>query len=610
VFHGTGARRLYAAFFAVTLASCSGGSLSSPVPRAPVPTQRHVAVPATSIHHAPRGAMPAGVQQPVLAQVAAAQLAQDASRRNLGMARVRALSRKCQTGGSPHLAVHGLGGASLLVLYDTAGTWGYLGELYAMGVANLGGHFANVYTEPISAYSAGQIKQYSAIVYVGSTYYSAGADGIPASFYTDVASSATPVVWMNDNIWNFANAMGAAAFKAKYGWDPTSSYFAPSGTVGNISQVQYRNATLVRQFPAGTDGGVLHPSIANPSAVTVLAQALDTSTNPATAFPYAIRSGNLTYVGEIPFEYVVEKDRLIVLEDLLFDALAPSTPTRHRAMVRLEDISAADNPNQVLAVAQDLAARGIPYGFNVIPFYRDPLGYYNNGVPQEIPLWQAQKLLGVIQYMQSHGGTLIDEGFTHQYDNVVNPYTGASGDDAEFFRAHVDGNNSVVWDGPAPEDSALWAFARVAGAAGMFGAVGLHPRIWVTPHYYASATDYRVIAAVYPVRYERAIYFNGLLAGGQINSASYIGEFFPYVVNDVYGSRVLPENLGDYEPVPLNNNPARLPADIVSEAQANLAIRDGFASFFYDPSYGTGPLDQTLTGIQNLGYTFVSPSTQ
>jgi uncharacterized protein YdaL len=76
----------------------------------------------------------------------------------------------------------------------------------------------------------------------------------------------------------------------------------------------------------------------------------------------------------------------------------------------------------------------------------------------------------------------------------------------------------------------------------------------------------------------------------------------------VYGTTVIPENLGNYEPVPYNNRPPRLPADIVNSAKLNLAVRDGFASFFYHPYYPLAPLRQTVDGIRNLGYTFVSPT--
>jgi uncharacterized protein YdaL len=87
-----------------------------------------------------------------------------------------------------------------------------------------------------------------------------------------------------------------------------------------------------------------------------------------------------------------------------------------------------------------------------------------------------------------------------------------------------------------------------------------------------------------------------------------VGQFFPYVVNDVYGSKVLPENLGNYEPVMVNNHPPRSPAQMVESARRNLVVRDGFASFFYHPYYGVQALKETVEGIKALGYTFVSPT--
>lgn len=83
------------------------------------------------------------------------------------------------------------------------------------------------------------------------------------------------------------------------------------------------------------------------------------------------------------------------------------------------------------------------------------------------------------------------------------------------------------------------------------------------------------------------------------------GQFFPYAVRDVYGSTVLPENLGNYEPELFNNNPPRLPAAIVANARANLVVTQGVASFFFHPDYPLTALQQIVTGIKGLGYTFV-----
>jgi uncharacterized protein YdaL len=501
--------------------------------------------------------------------------------------------------------------STALVLYDTAGQWGYLGELYAMAVANLAGHFGQVSAEPISAYASGQVNQYTATIYIGSTYYDQTNDGIPPSFYTDVAASSHPVVWIADNIWNFADNIGVTTFDNKYGWDPTNSYFTnASGSVGNVTQVTYKTEPLTRTIPAGDDSGILRPDVLGGSfpAVTTVAQAVDTSTSPSTQFPWAIRSGNLTYIGEIPFNYVTESDRVIAFEDMLFDALAPATTTRHRAMMRLEDLNAADDQTQLMTVAQYLYKNNIPYGFNVIPLYEDPQGVYNQGVPLSIALNSstAAPFVETINYMLTHGGTIIDEGYTHQYSNVDNPYDGVSGDDAEFFLANVNASNSVVWDGPIPGDSSSWAQGRVTSAVAAFKSAKLPvPSYWVTPHYFATDVDYKAVAASYPARYESSVYYSGILSQQPVNYTEYIGEFFPYTVLDAYGTTVLPEDLGDYEPTSQNNNPVRTAADLVQEAKLNLAVRDGYASFFYDPSYGTAPLGQIISGIKGLGYTFV-----
>ena len=58
-------------------------------------------------------------------------------------------------------------------------------------------------------------------------------------------------------------------------------------------------------------------------------------------------------------------------------------------------------------------------------------------------------------------------------------------------------------------------------------------------------------------------------------------------MHDLYGATVIPENLGDYEPIAEFGNGTRTAQDIINEAQQNLAVTQGVASFFihsdYDP---------------------------
>ena len=224
--------------------------------------------------------------------------------------------------------------------------------------------------------------------------------------------------------------------------------------------------------------------------------------------------------------------------------------------------------------------------------------------------------------MQARGGTIIEHGDTHQYSNVPNPYDAVTGDDFEFYQSWCSttfggpadptspcpNTDYVVQGGPLPNDSQAWAQARVARGQSLFAQAGLPtPAIWETPHYAASAADYAGIAQVFSIRYERGKYFGGQLSGGSIDYTHEFEQFFPYVVHDINGSTVLPEDLGNYEPDASNNNPPRPPSVIIANAQAELAVRQGVASFFFHPYYGVSYLQQIVQGIQALGYTFVSP---
>jgi uncharacterized protein YdaL len=211
--------------------------------------------------------------------------------------------------------------------------------------------------------------------------------------------------------------------------------------------------------------------------------------------------------------------------------------------------------------------------------------------------------------MQSRGGTLLMHGYTHQYSNVANPYDAVSADDFEFYRAHIDAANNVVYDGPVAEDSQSWAQGRIDSAFSLFTSAGLgRPTIFEFPHYAGSDPDNRAVAASFPVRYDRGLYPSGALRGGTLDDSRIIGQFFPWTVRDIYGVLVVPENVGNIELLPFNNHPPRFPADLIASAQRNLVVRDGVASFFFHPYNDVTYLQQTVEGIQAAGYTFVAAS--
>jgi uncharacterized protein YdaL len=483
--------------------------------------------------------------------------------------------------------------AGTLILYDTTGQYGALGELYAIQVANLASHFGKWDARPVAGYTKDDARRYRATIYIGSTF----AEPVPNAFLDDVAAARSPVLWLGANLSLLTSRHPEVVGKL--------GFTAQAGDTTPVSEVRYRKTSLTRD-PAS--GGVTRLTVTKPARATAVGEVVrgDGSTE-----PWAVKSGALTYVGEVPLSYLGSDDRYLAFADLLFDLLAPGTATRHRALVRIEDVGPQSDPTQLREIADYLAARQVPFAVATFVEYNDAAGRYTGGVPVHRTLSTTPAVVDALTYMVAHGGTLVMHGDTHGYAGAPNPY-GVSAEDYEFWRAHVDANNQVVLDGPVPEDSAAWAVSRLTAARTEWAAAGLPaPGIFEFPHYTASAVDYRAISADPGImaRYERAIYYSGVLSGAPLDNTRSASQFFPYPVRDVYGASVIPETLGNVETQGYNQHEARLPAEILTSAKRQLVVRDGVASFFYHPFLGLKYLPTLVEGVQALGYTFVPAGT-
>jgi uncharacterized protein YdaL len=389
----------------------------------------------------------------------------------------------------------------------------------------------------------------------------------------------------------------ARDFRQLYGWQTSTLDHSA------VPEVIYKGIALTR-WTHNSDG-IMGYAAVDRSRVDVLARAVRTN---GSSFPWAVRSRHLTYIGELPFSYLSETDRYLAFADLLFNALAPQTHPRHRAMLMLEDINPESNPHQLLRVGAYLRSQRVPFGFGVSPEYRDPEGHY--GPPSAVALNEEPRVVAALKQLQRDGGVLIEHGYTHQWDGGKNPYDGVTGDDAEFYRIAETADGQVRDVGPLPEDTSIaWTEQRVVASERAIEAAGFAaPKIFEFPDYTASARAYRAVAFRFPERWERSDYFAGLLTGGPAQDRHVEGQFFPYVVHDVYGRKVLPENLGGIAPSTWHSYKARLPQDLIRAARANLIVRDGFADFYFHPFLNIGYLKRTIRGIKALGYTFVSPT--
>jgi uncharacterized protein YdaL len=531
------------------------------------------------------------------------------------------------------------------ILYDHSGPFAGLGPIYAEMLMNLLGHFPQVqaWSTPTDEYVAGTLVTAEVSIYIGSTF-----DGpLPQSFKDDFLVTTRPVVWLGYNLWQIGWA-DWNGFLFDYGFQHW--YVAGNDGSGEATQfyryVQYKGKELAKfawwnaarsQFVNDPFVNVLY--IPDPAAVQVLASIEHSGTGDVQ--PYVVRSGNLTHVGDIPFTYIHERDRYLAFADLLHDLIGIDHAVSRKALMRLEDVHPnvpAGDIKQVTNVMKETRTR--PWNIALTPRYEDPLGYYNDGVPESFDMnsgstpvkaWRSQ-----INRARTYGAQLVLHGYSHQYKNVPNPYNGVSGDDFEFWEANV--------QAPIPEDSYSYYTGRLNAGKTTMARKNWVPWANETPHYRASTLDYLINRDVFAKVYQRAVYmayaanwgtvytwneiFNNPQSGPNWSQATvnvsgdiWGGQFMPYVIqHDVYGAKVLPENIGNIEPPEFALGPqyVRTVPDLLAAADANLVNRCAFASFFFHPylvefpeipdAGGQAGLRSLVQGIEGLGYTFVQAS--
>ena len=195
---------------------------------------------------------------------------------------------------------------STLVLYDTTGQWGWLGELYAIMSANLASHFGSWTAMPVASYQTGQLKQYTAAIYVGSTY----DEPLPTAFLDDVYGTTTPVIWAYDNIWQLTARY--PNFSSVYGWNWSGFDFSSVAEVDYPLPPSTRATQKLKRYAANAAGIMNYASIAAPASPSW-------PTASAPMAPHSLgqsrstgpNGGSLTYIGENPLVYITEGDRYL-----------------------------------------------------------------------------------------------------------------------------------------------------------------------------------------------------------------------------------------------------------------------------------------------------------
>ncbi|MGE5287461.1 MAG: DUF2334 domain-containing protein [Micromonosporaceae bacterium] len=467
-----------------------------------------------------------------------------------------------------------------LVLYDNTGRYAAYGAQAGVFAANFVSHFARPVRQPVRTYRPGEMAHYAAVVYVGTDY----GEPLPSGFLADVRANVRPVLWLGENAWQLTDA----AFARTHGWLEVADH------ARDYRFVRYRHVrlTITSHDLDGID--VVDPAKATVIGTAIAAHGIST--------PWAVRSGKLTYVSEVPLDSEGGHDRSFAVADMMA-RLFGRVPHRHRALIRLEDVGPTADPVQLRHVADLLAAEHVPFSVAVYPVYVGPLDQHPR---QRIRLQDSPQVVDAIKYMLSKGGTLVLHGYTHQLGDRRNPSNGESAEDYEFYRVHFNAHHTLVYDGPVTHNSGAWTRHRIGLALAEIHAAGLpRPMLWEFPHYGAAPADYRVAASMFVARFERGNYAAG--PAGHEDLSTLTEQTPPYLVRDIYGGPVLPETLGHvmgpHIPATGQGSIRRI---LAAAAVQKAAVRDNVAGVFYHPFLGTKPLRQLIDGLRHEGYQFAS----
>jgi hypothetical protein len=285
--------------------------------------------------------------------------------------------------------------------------------------------------------------------------------------------------------------------------------------------------------------------------------------------PYIVVDRRAMFVNG-PFSFMRDDDghgSMLIACDAIADFLGVKPNIRPVAMLRLEDVSSLTPAWNMGIIALYLWYAHVPYGVGVIPDLQTKA--WGGG-----PLSNNMPLVMVLRWAQAHGATIILHGLHHC----------CSRDDTEGYEFWDADHNA-----PMPGDSAAWMGRAICTGLREETALGLHPRIWESPHYSASPTDNWIVSAFFPVAWELRRPLGWL----------------PWALKrDLYGIAILPENLGF-----ISNDGKQTVKDQLARANDMIVCRYCTAAGFIHPA--TIPVTDVVAyvnGLRELGYEFADPA--
>ncbi|MDT8322700.1 MAG: DUF2334 domain-containing protein [Bacteroidota bacterium] len=434
-----------------------------------------------------------------------------------------------------------------------------LGRGDAYQLAQLMGHFrTETEVRSVEDYRSGDMDAFDAVFFIGYTLRCR----TPRQFMRDMHMRNRTAVWLHTGFLHYAEEFDLGE---RYGFLPVKV-----DTVRGWTRVQRGEDRFTK-----TEPNITLCRVVDATRCTVLATAHSRRKG---STPYVLRSGNFWYVADSPFALADERDRYLLFADMLHEILGEDHPESHRAIVRIEDVHPLEDPERLRDIADLLADEGVPFLIALVPYYINP----ERGL--RVSLTDKPDFVDAIHYMVEQGGAVVLHGATHQY-------RGITAADYEFW--------DINTRAPLEHETVQYVRSKVINSLEECLRNGIYPIIWETPHYTGSMTTYDAVSTIFSSAMEQR---------SSINNEEY-GQVFPYIIHrDRHGQKMYPENLGYVQFDRSDPEVSRRQVGfMLGHAEVNLAVRDGFASFFFHSFVPHENLRRLVRGIRDLGYRFMDP---
>jgi uncharacterized protein YdaL len=300
--------------------------------------------------------------------------------------------------------------------------------------------------------------------------------------------------------------------------------------------------------------------------------------------------------------YYMASDSLLLPYSVYFsqalnDFFGTETIDQTPAYIRLEDVHPLTDAKNLMAVAEELARRNIPYMVATIPVYTDP------DTGRVYHFEDSPKVLEALRYMQDNGGSVVLHGYTHQFrgsetgegfefwdvEHQMPIYHGPA--DEVVQRTAEDFENQADYETYMDENKKFereYIESRLTRGVQELANYKIYPLAFEAPHYTMSQHGYDVVSDMF------STYVGQIQLSDDrweiMNTAPYASK--PTILN---GMQLLPETIGFVQPE------EDAPVEVMMDAASEYQVTDGgMIGAFYHPYLGVEGLKELLDEMETI----------